>query len=73
MASRLRESHRQSIGAEAVADAPLIHIRFGTLCPTELGAVIDEQNLLVFTGQATPQDAAAAIEAKAVQVIGPVT
>jgi ABC-type glycerol-3-phosphate transport system substrate-binding protein len=56
----------------AVASAPLVHIRFGTMCPSTLGSLIDEQNLLVFTGQTTPQAAAAAIEQKAVQVIGPV-
>jgi hypothetical protein len=42
------------------------------MAPKDLGATIDEQNLLVFTGQKSPADAAATIEAKAVQVLGPV-
>lgn len=57
---------------DAVASAPLVHIRFGTMCPTTLGSYIDEQNLLVFTSGTTPEAAGAAIEAKAVEVIGPV-
>lgn len=56
---------------DAVASAPMVHIRFGTMCPSALGSYLDEQNLKVFTMQATPQAAASAIEAKAVEVIGP--
>ncbi len=58
---------------DATASASIVHLRFGTMCSKEMGAYLDEQNLLVFTGQATPEGAAAAIEAKAVELIGPVT
>ena len=56
----------------AIAEAPMLHIRFGSMAPKDLGAALDEQNLLVWTGQKSPSDAAAAIEAKAVEVLGPV-
>jgi raffinose/stachyose/melibiose transport system substrate-binding protein len=56
----------------AIANAPMLHIRFGSLAPKDLAATLDEQNLLVWTGQKSPADAAAAIEAKAVGVLGPV-
>lgn len=56
----------------AIANAPMLHIRFGSMAPKDLGATLDEQNLLVWTGQTSPATAAAAIEAKAVSVIGPV-
>jgi hypothetical protein len=42
------------------------------MAPKDLAATLDENNLLVFTSQKSPADAAAAIEAKAVAVIGPV-
>lgn len=56
----------------AIAEAPMLHMRFGSMAPLDLAATLDEQNLLVWTEQKSPADAAAAIEAKAVQVIGPV-
>jgi ABC-type glycerol-3-phosphate transport system substrate-binding protein len=56
----------------AIANAPMLHLRFGTMAPKDLAATLDENNLLVFTSQKSPADAAAAIEAKAVAVIGPV-
>jgi ABC-type glycerol-3-phosphate transport system substrate-binding protein len=56
----------------AITNSPTLILRYGTMAPKDLGATIDEQNLLVFTGQKSPADAAATIEAKAVQVLGPV-
>lgn len=56
----------------AIASAPSLLIRFGTLAPPGLASTLDTQNLLVFTGQTTPSSAATTIEATAVDVLGPV-
>lgn len=56
----------------AIANAPSLLIRFGTLAPPALAATLDTQNLLVFTGQTTPSSAATTIEATAVYELGPV-
>lgn len=56
----------------AVNNGPGLIVRYGSQAPSALANTLDTQNLLVFTGQATPLAAAQADEAQAVSVIGPV-
>jgi raffinose/stachyose/melibiose transport system substrate-binding protein len=56
----------------AVNTGPGLIVRYGSQAPSALASTLDTENLLVFTGQATPLAAAQADEAKAVSVLGPV-
>ena len=56
----------------AVTNAPALIVRYGSQAPSALAQTLDTENLLVFTGQASPSTAAQADESKAVQVLGAV-
>jgi hypothetical protein len=56
----------------AINEAPALIVRYGSQAPSALASTLDTENLLVFTGQASPSAAAQADEAKAVQVLGAV-